>query len=259
MNKVLTIAGSDCSGGAGIQADLKTFAAFKEYGMSVITAITVQNTMGVRGVFDIPDVTIKDQLEAVMDDIFPDAVKIGMVSRIQTIEVIVEAIKKYSCKNIVVDPVMVSTSGARLLQEEAVFAVKNQLFTIADIITPNLFEGEILSEIKINDKKHMIAACEIIQRYYNGYILLKGGHLSDSSDDLLYHQGELLWIPGIRIKTNNTHGTGCTLSSAIAAGLGAGKTMEKSVERAKEFVTAALLDGLELGAGSGPLNHNIVF
>lgn len=259
MKKVLTLAGSDCSGGAGIQADLKTFAAFKTYGMSVITAITAQNTTGVREVFDIPVTTIENQLNAVMEDIFPDSIKIGMVSKSETVEVIWRSLKSFKCKNIVVDPVMVSTSGSKLLEDSAIDAVKEKLFEIADIITPNLFEGEILSKMSINSKKDMILACEKIQKYYNGYILLKGGHLLDSCDDLLYKDGSIFWINGERIANENTHGTGCTLSSAIAACLAGGNTMEDSVIYAKRFVSAAIADGLNLGQGRGPLNHNISF
>lgn len=259
MKKVLTIAGSDCSGGAGIQADLKTFAAFKTYGMSVITAITAQNTTGVREVFDIPVTTIENQLNAVMEDIFPDSIKIGMVSKSETIEVICRALKDFKCKNIVVDPVMVSTSGSKLLEDSAIDAVKEKLFEIADIITPNLFEGEILSKMSINSKKDMILACEKIQKYYNGYILLKGGHLLDSCDDLLYKDGNAFWIKGERISNENTHGTGCTLSSAIAACLAKGSTANESAAYAKRYVSAAIADGLNLGQGRGPLNHNISF
>lgn len=259
MNKVLTIAGSDCSGGAGIQADLKTFAGFKQYGMSVITAITAQNTTGVREVYSIPDATVKNQLDAVMEDIFPDAIKIGMVSQQGTIDVIVDCIKKYGCKNVVVDPVMVSTSGCKLLDDDAIYAVKSRLFSVADVITPNLYEGEIISGIKIETKEDMVKACDVISKFYTGYILLKGGHLKDSCDDLLYHNGNSLWITGQRINSDNTHGTGCTLSSAIAAGLAKGQSMEDSVRNAKAFVFAALKDSLNLGKGNGPLNHNIVF
>ena len=249
MKKVLTIAGSDCSGGAGIQADLKTFAAFKTYGMSVITAITAQNTTGVREVFDIPVNTIENQINAVMEDIFPDSIKIGMVSKSETIEVIWRSLKAFKCKNIVVDPVMVSTSGSKLLEDSAIDAVKEKLFEIADIITPNLFEGEILSKMSINSKKDMILACEKIQKYYNGYILLKGGHLLDSCDDLLYKDGSIFWIKGERISNENTHGTGCTLSSAIAACLAKGSTANESASYAKRYVSAAIADGLNLGQG----------
>lgn len=259
MEKVLTIAGSDCSGGAGIQADLKTFAAFKTYGMSVITAITAQNTMGVTDVHDIPDSIIKAQLVAVMEDIFPDSIKIGMVSKTETVEVICQALREYNCKNVVVDPVMVSTSGCKLLQDDAIEAVRTELFACADIITPNLFEGEILSGMKINGKKDMIIACEKIQKDYNGYVLLKGGHLTDSSDDLLYKDGNAIWIEGDRIANENTHGTGCTLSSAIAAGLARGMDVEGAVRLAKKYVAAAISYGLDLGKGRGPLNHNINF
>lgn len=259
MKKVLTIAGSDCSGGAGIQADLKTFSAFDTYGMSVITAITAQNTMGVFEVHDIPDDIIKAQLKAVMEDIFPDSIKIGMVSKKETVEVICQALLEYKCKNIVVDPVMVSTSGYKLLQDSAIEAVRTSLFACADIITPNLFEGEILSDMKIEGKKDMIIACEKIQKDYNGYILLKGGHLADSSDDLLYKNGDVLWIKGSRIANENTHGTGCTLSSAIAAGLAKGLDVKDAVTQAKGYVAAAIAYGLDLGKGRGPLNHNINF
>lgn len=259
MKKVLTIAGSDCSGGAGIQADLKTFSAFKVYGMSVITAITAQNTCGVSEVLDIPDGTVKSQLIAVMEDIFPDAIKIGMVSRKETIKVICGILSKYQCQNVVVDPVMVSTSGCKLLADDAIDAVKNMLFKYAKVITPNLFEGEILSNIKINSKEDMVKTCEKIQTWYNGYILLKGGHLQDCCDDLLYKDGCLTWIEGKRIDNENTHGTGCTLSSAIASCLAEGMDMKESVTMAKKYVTTAISYGLDIGKGRGPLNHNVSF
>ncbi len=255
MKKVLTIAGSDCSGGAGIQADIKTITAHKMYAMSAITALTAQNTTGVYGVQEASPEFVAQQLDCIFTDIFPDAVKIGMVSNARIIEVIVEKLKKYNARNIVVDPVMVSTSGCRLLNDDAMEAVINKLIPAADIITPNIPEAEALCGMKIDTTGGMEAAAEKISEALPGSVLIKGGHLSHTADDLLYSKGKAIWFRGERINSPNTHGTGCTLSSAIACNLANGLTMEQSVKNGKAYVTGALNAGLDLGQGSGPLDH----
>ncbi len=255
MKKVLTIAGSDCSGGAGIQADIKTMTAHRIYAMSAITALTAQNTTGVYGVFEASPEFVAQQLDCIFTDIFPDAVKIGMVSNSKIIEVIVEKLKQYNAKNIVVDPVMVSTSGSKLLSDEAMNAVITKLLPIADIITPNIPEAEALTDIKVETTQDMLVAAEKISSMLKGSILIKGGHLTDTADDLLYANGQPYWVKGERINNPNTHGTGCTLSSAIACSLANGFSVEQSVKNAKAYITGALKDGLDLGQGSGPLNH----
>ncbi len=255
MIKVLTIAGSDSSGGAGIQADLKTMAAHGVYGMSVITALTAQNTTGVYGVFDVDPTFVAAQLDAVFSDIIPDAVKIGMVSNSRIIEVIVDKLREYRISNIVVDPVMVSTSGGKLLSDEAMEAVITKLIPIADLITPNIPEAEALTQGSIHGSDAMLLAAKKMESMLSGAVLLKGGHRSDSCDDLLHHQGQSLWIKGVRIDNPNTHGTGCTLSSAIACNMAAGDTLEESVRKAKEYLNGALRAQLNLGRGRGPLDH----
>lgn len=255
MQKVLTIAGTDPSGGAGAQADLKTFMAHKVYGMSVITALVAQNTCGVRDIMNVTPEFLRQQFDCVLEDIFPDAVKIGMVSQPELIEVIVEKLKQYQVKNIVVDPVMVSTSGDRLLAEKALMLLQTTLLPLAQIITPNIPEAEVLCGFHITSKEDMIKAATVIAQNYQGYILIKGGHFKDCADDLLYHANEILWLPCEKIQNPNTHGTGCTLSSAIASNLALGYDIKTSVKNAKAYITGALQDGLDLGKGSGPLNH----
>lgn len=255
MKTVLTIAGSDSSGGAGIQADLKTYAAFGVYGMSAITAITAQNTLGVTKIQDIDTEVVAAQLDAVFTDIFPDAVKIGMVSSSAIIDVIAEKLKFYGAQKVVLDPVMVSTTGFRLLDEAAQTSLLTRLLPQTDIITPNMAEGEILAGMKISDRAEMSAAAQIIAADFDGAVLLKGGHLPDEAADLLYRGGTETWFVNARIETENTHGTGCTLSSAIAAGLALGEDLATSVGNAVAYVHGALADGLELGHGNGPLNH----
>ncbi|MDD2569114.1 MAG: bifunctional hydroxymethylpyrimidine kinase/phosphomethylpyrimidine kinase, partial [Clostridia bacterium] len=222
MKTALTVAGSDCSGGAGIQADLKTFTAHKVYGMSVITAITAQNTYGVYGVENVSPEFVEAQFKAVFSDIFPEAVKIGMVSSVDLVKIISKALLENKAKNIVLDPVMVSTSGYKLISDNAINALKEELLSVADIITPNLPEAEVLSSIIIRDKSDMLKAAEVIAKHTTAYILIKGGHSDSNCDDMLYHNGEVVWFKGKRINTKNTHGTGCTLSSAIAASLALG-------------------------------------
>ena len=255
MKTVLTIAGSDCSGGAGIQADLKTIAAHGLYGMSAITALTAQNTTGVYGISETTGEFLASQLDCIFQDIYPDAVKIGMVSSQEIIKVIAEKLREYEAKNIVIDPVMVATSGSALMVEGAGKALLEELFPLVTVLTPNIPEAEALSQTKIRNGQDMEEAARIISSFTGGAVLVKGGHLSESADDLLYEQGKSIWLPGERVDNSNTHGTGCTLSSAIACGLAGGKSLEDSVKGAKAYITGALKAGLDLGKGSGPLNH----
>ncbi len=255
INTVLTIAGSDSSGGAGIQADLKTMLANGVYGMSAVTALTAQNTTGVTAISEVMGEFLGQQLDAVFTDIFPDAVKTGMVANQQLIEVIAQKLRFYNAKNIVVDPVMVATSGARLISEEAVCALKEKLLPLAAVVTPNIPEAEVLSGMRITNEAHMEAAAGAIAEAYGCAVLLKGGHSADNANDLLYVNGEMVWYEGIRINNPNTHGTGCTLSSAIASNLAKGHTLQQAVRLAKEYISGALGSMLNLGKGSGPLNH----
>lgn len=255
MKKVLTIAGSDCSGGAGIQADIKTMTAHKVYAMSAITALTAQNTTGVYGVLESTPEFLEQQLDCIFKDIFPDAIKIGMVSSIPLIDVIVKKLTEYNAKNIVVDPVMFSTSGHALMCSDAMDTLKNKLIPLADIITPNISEAEALCGFSIENTEQMLEAAKVISSLLNGSVLIKGGHLTDSADDLLYIDGKVTWFKGEKINNPNTHGTGCTLSSAIASNLALDFNMNDSVKNAKSYITGALKANLDLGAGSGPLNH----
>ncbi len=255
MKKVLTIAGSDCSGGAGIQADIKTITVHKMYAMSVITALTAQNTLGVTDIMNVTNDFTGRQLDAVFTDIFPDSVKIGMVSSGEIIKVIAEKLKYYNAKNIVLDPVMVSTSGHSLISEEAKKTLVEKLIPLADIITPNIPEGEVLSGIEIKNKDDMLRAAEIISEGCNGAVLLKGGHFVCDATDLLYNKGKVTWLEAKKIDNPNTHGTGCTLSSAIACNLANGAEMEEAVQKAKEYLAGAIGAMLNLGRGSGPLEH----
>ncbi len=256
MRTVLSIAGSDCSGGAGIQADLKTISVHKLYGMSVITALTAQNTTGVSHIYEVSPVFVGQQLDMVFRDIYPDAIKIGMVADPSIIEVIADKLTQYRARNIVLDPVMISTSGSRLMKEETVDVLVHRLLPLADIITPNIPEAEVLSRIPILTKEDMVAAARRIRESYSGDILIKGGHLKDRSDDLLYTGDSVHWFTQEQINNPNTHGTGCTLSSAIACNLAEGRNIMESVAAAKEYITGALRAGLDLGMGSGPLNHS---
>lgn len=258
MYKVLTIAGSDCSGGAGIQADIKTITAHKMYAMSAITALTAQNTTGVYGVSEVSPEFVGKQMDCIMTDIMPDAVKIGMVSSKKNIEVIAERLKEYKATNVVLDPVMISTSGSKLISDDAIQVLCKNLMPVATIITPNIKEAECLSNVVISNKEDMLEAARNIAEFFDGYILIKGGHLEDCADDLLYFQGQTVWFEGERVKNDNTHGTGCTLSSAIACNLAAGYGLDESIENAKRYITGALKVGLNLGKGDGPLNHMYV-
>lgn len=252
---VLTVAGSDPTGGAGFQADLKTFAAHKKYGMTVITAVIAQNTMSVDYIEEVSKHGVEAQFKSVFDDIVPDAVKIGMVSNIEIIKAISESLKKYNAKNIVMDPVMVSTSGFKLLNDNAIEALKENLFPLARVITPNVPEAEILSEMTIKNEEDMIKAAEKIGREGNFSVLIKGGHLVNDAVDILYENGTVIRIAEERVETKNTHGTGCTLSSAIACNLADAYSLEESIRRAKKYLVDAMKNDLDLGHGSGPLNH----
>ncbi len=256
MKTALTIAGSDCSGGAGIQADLKTMTMNGVYGMSAITALTAQNTTGVKSIQEATPEFLKDQLEAVFEDIFPDAVKIGMVSSSELIHVIADQLRAYKAHNIVVDPVMVATAGSALIQTDAVQTMAKELLPLADLVTPNIPEAEVLSGMTIGSKEDMQTAAKQIGDRYGCAVLLKGGHSINDANDLLYTQGKLHWFEGKRIDNPNTHGTGCTLSSAIAANLAKGFSLAESVQRAKEYISGALAAMLDLGKGSGPMKHN---
>lgn len=255
MKTALSIAGSDCSGGAGIQADLKTMTMNGVYAMSVITTLTAQNTTGVMGISEVSPDFLKKQIDAVFTDIQPDAVKIGMVAGSTLIEAIAERLRYYKAKNVVVDPVMAATSGTGLIESDAVAALKRELFSLAALVTPNIAEAEILSGMTIHGKEDMVAAAKLIGDGCGCAVLLKGGHSVGNADDLLYENGDCLWFEGRRIDNPNTHGTGCTLSSAIAANLAKGFDLAQSVARAKEYISGALGAMLDLGKGFGPLNH----
>lgn len=255
MRTVLTIAGSDSGGGAGIQADIKTMTANGVYAMSAITALTAQNTMGVRAIQEVEPEFMKHQLDAVFEDIFPDAVKIGMVSSAKLVEVIADRLEFYKAGNIVVDPVMVATSGSRLIESAGVKALAERLLPLANLVTPNIPEAEVLSGIAVHTKEDMMHSAALIGDRYGCAVLLKGGHRADSADDCLYSRGVCTWFEGERIDNPNTHGTGCTLSSAIASGLAKGLSVEESVRQAKNYLSGALAAMLNLGKGRGPINH----
>ena len=255
MRTALTIAGTDPSGGAGIQADLKTMTAHRVYGMSAITAVVAQNTTGVTGIMEVTPEFLAEQLDDVFTDIFPDAVKIGMVSSSALIRVIAEKLKQYHAKNIVLDPVMVATAGSKLISDEAISTLKEMLIPLADVITPNIPEMEVLSGMTIQTDKDMERAAKSVGDTCHCAVLCKGGHQLNDANDLLYAEGEIFWFYGKRIATSNTHGTGCTLSSAIASNLAKGRGLAESVRRAKVYLSGALGDMLDLGKGSGPMNH----
>ena len=255
MNTALTIAGSDSSGGAGIQADIKTMTANGVYAMSAITALTAQNTTGVQGIFEVTPEFLSLQLDSIFTDIRPDAVKIGMVSSSGLISAIAEKLKEYKAENIVVDPVMVATSGARLISEDAISTLKAELLPLAKVLTPNIPETEALADMKVSSADDMEKAAKLISEKYGCAVLCKGGHSLNDANDLLYADGKSHWFNGKRIDNPNTHGTGCTLSSAIASNLAKGYDLKTSVERAKEYISGALAAMLDLGKGSGPMNH----
>ena len=259
MKKVLSIAGSDSSGGAGIQADIKTIMAHGSYAMTVITVLTAQNTTGVYGISEVAPEFVENQLDCVFTDIFPDAVKIGMVYSAAIIGSIAKKLKQHQARNIVLDPVMVATSGGRLLSDDSIESLKAELMPLADLITPNIPEAECLCGFGIHSRLDMVRAAKKIAATYGGSILIKGGHLYESADDFLLIQGhkgsEEVWFPGVKIDNPNNHGTGCTLSAAIACNLAAGADIKTAVKKAKNYVSGALAANLDLGHGSGPLDH----
>ena len=255
MRTAFTIAGSDSSGGAGIQADIKTMMANGVFAMSAITALTAQNTTGVEAILNATPEFLGQELDCIFTDIYPDAVKIGMVSDKELICMIAAKLKQYDAKNVVVDPVMVATSGARLISEDAIETLKAELFPLAKILTPNIPETEELTGMKITSAADMEAAAKKISETYHCAVLCKGGHKLNDANDLLWSEGKGRWFSGKRIDNPNTHGTGCTLSSAIASNLAKGFDLETSVERAKDYISGALAAMLDLGKGSGPMDH----
>jgi hydroxymethylpyrimidine/phosphomethylpyrimidine kinase len=258
--KVLTIAGSDSGGGAGIQADLKTFSAIGCYGMSVITALTAQNTQGVNAIHAVPQAFAVEQIEAVLSDIGADAIKIGMLYSAELIEAVAQALKKHGARKIVLDPVMVAQSGDKLLQEDAIEAIKTHLMPLADVVTPNIPEASVLCGRPLTQWSDIESAAETLAKYGSRSILIKGGHGDErKSTDLLFLSGEgrFVSLEADRIETRNNHGTGCTLSSAIASYLAKGNDIEKSVQMAKEFINHAITAGAhyKIGHGHGPVHH----
>ncbi|MGF6907519.1 bifunctional hydroxymethylpyrimidine kinase/phosphomethylpyrimidine kinase [Fusobacterium sp. PH5-44] len=258
MKCVLTIAGSDCSGGAGIQADLKTITTHKLYGMSVITALTAQNTTGVYGIMEVTSEFVAKQIDCIFNDIRPHAVKIGMVSNTEIIKIIASKLKEYNATNIVIDPVMVSTSGSKLMNKDAYDALVNDLLPLGTVITPNIPEAEVFTGVKIENKNDMEEAMKILSKIAQGAILIKGGHLENSADDLLWNNSKKIWYHSERKNNTNTHGTGCTLSSAIACNLALNFSLEESIKNAKNYIIELLKSTMNLGQGSGPLEHTIV-
>lgn len=255
MRTALSIAGSDSCGGAGIQADIKTMTMNGVYAMSAVTALTAQNTTGLTGIMEVTADFLRQQIDAVFEDIYPDAVKIGMVSSAELIEVIAERLIAHKAKSIVVDPVMVATSGSALMKTDAVSMLMSKLFPLAAVITPNIPETEVLSGMKVRTKEDMQKAAKMIGDSCGCAILVKGGHCVNDANDLLYADGKWRWFEGKRIDNPNTHGTGCTLSSAIASNLAKGFSLEESVQRAKDYISGALAAMLDFGKGSGPINH----
>ena len=255
MKVVLSIAGSDSSGGAGIQADIKTILANKCYAETAVTALTAQNTKGVIDIMNVTPKFLANELDQIFQDIRPDAVKIGMVSDKELIKVIRDKLIEYDAKNIVLDPVMVATSGAKLISDDAEYALISLLLPLADIITPNIPEAEVLSGISIKDEKDMEEAIKIIVAKTKKACLLKGGHRINDANDLLYYEGKYIWIKGERINNPNTHGTGCTLSSAIASNLSKGYKLDEAIRRSKAYLSSCLKAMLDLGEGSGPMDH----
>ena len=254
MYTALTIAGSDSSGGAGIQADIKTMTANGVYAMSAITALTAQNTTGVTDIMEVTPEFLAEELDRIFTDIYPDAVKTGMVSSSALIETIADKLTAYHTRNIVVDPVMVATSGAKLISDDAIGTLKTKLLPLATVITPNIPEAEVLSGMEIKTEADMEKAAEIICKTFGCAVLLKGGHQLNDANDLLWQKDkEPVWFHGKRIDNPNTHGTGCTLSSAIASNLAKGRSLETSVQYAKNYISGALAAMLDLGKGSGPM------
>ena len=256
MKSVLSIAGSDSSGGAGIQADIKTIQAHHLFAQTAITALTAQNTTGVYGVLDVEPAFVEQQIDVVFEDIRPDAVKIGMVSSPMIVDAIVDALVRNGATNIVVDPVMVATSGSELSSDEAVVALREKLIPLAAVITPNMPEAEVLFGAHIENAADQERAAVEIARATGVAVLVKGGHGENDANDVLARpDGTVTWFEGERVDTANTHGTGCTLSSAIACGLAVGKPLDEAVKSAKDYIIGALSAGLDLGRGSGPMDH----
>lgn len=255
MYKVLTIAGSDCSGGAGVQADIKTITAHGMYAMSAITSLTAQNTTGVYDVMDATPEFLAKEIDCIFQDIFPDAVKIGMVSDKMLINVIAKKLKEYKPKNIVLDTVMVATSGSPLLKPDSIDALVGELIPLADVITPNIPEAEVLGNCKIENEEDLRNTAFALYNKYGCNVLIKGGHLSDTATDVLCYKGQITDFKGERIDNENTHGTGCTLSSAIACNLAKGLELPDAIRNSKKYLVGALKDNLNLGKGNGPLNH----
>ena len=255
LRTALTIAGSDSGGGAGIQADLKTFTAFGVYGMTVITSVTAQNTQGVLEIHDLPAAFVSRQLEAVLSDLPVDAAKTGMLSNAGIIRAVATRFRDQRIKNLVVDPVMVAKSGHRLLREDALKALREELLPLAAVLTPNLPEAEVITGVKISGLEDMHRAAEQIHRLSPASVLIKGGHLEGRAVDVLFDGSDFTELPADRVSTRHTHGTGCTLSAAITAALAAGQTIPQAVALAKDFITRAIREAPGLGHGHGPLNH----
>ncbi|MGO4936532.1 bifunctional hydroxymethylpyrimidine kinase/phosphomethylpyrimidine kinase [Fundicoccus sp. Sow4_H7] len=256
MKTALTIAGSDSSGGAGIQADLKTFLANDVYGMSAITAITAQNTTGVQQAYVLEADLLEAQIRSVFDDIRPDAIKIGMAGNAASIRAMTNVLEEYQAENIVIDPVMVATSGASLFDQDNATTYYHELFPLATVITPNIPEAESIQKIQIKTASDMEEAAINMSKRFNTAVLLKGGHLKNQEAiDVLAVGSDIYWFENKRIDNPNTHGTGCTLSSAIAANLAKGYLLTDSIDKAKKYLTAAIEAQLDLGRGSGPLDH----
>jgi hydroxymethylpyrimidine/phosphomethylpyrimidine kinase len=255
--KALTIAGSDSGGGAGIQADLKTFTAFKVYGMSAVTALTAQNTVGVQGVFEIPPEFIEKQIESILSDMGTDAVKTGMLSNSKIVKTVAVTLRKHQITTLVVDPVMIAKSGDSLLAESARKAIKEDLIPLAQVITPNLFEAETLLDRKVENLEEMKSAARDLQQLGCRWVVVKGGHLSNESQavDVVYNGKDFHLLKSARFASKNTHGTGCTFASAIAASLAKGAEPLDAIKKAKEFITEAIRTGLPIGKGHGPTNH----
>ncbi len=259
MRTALAIGGSDSSGGAGIQADIKTMTANGVYAMSAVTALTAQNTTGVYGILEVSPEFLENQLDCIFTDIYPDAVKIGMLFSGDLIRAVAGKLHRYKAKHVVLDPIMVSSSGTRLMQEDAVRIMQEELFPLAEVITPNIPEAEVLTGGRIQGTEEMEQAAKRLSEKWHCAVLCKGGHRSGDANDLLYWAGEASWIEGERINNPNTHGTGCTLSSAIASNLAKGDELHVAVKKAKKYLSLALFAQLDLGRGAGPMNHAFAY
>ncbi len=255
MHKSLTIAGSDSGGGAGIQADLKAFAALGVYGTSAITALTAQNTVGVQAVYPVEPEFVGQQIDSIMSDIGTDAAKTGMLFSAAIIEKVAERVRRWNVEKLVVDPVMVAKSGDRLLQGDAIDALKRLILPLAYVVTPNLGEASVLAGSEVGDKPAMQEAARAIHALGAKIVVVKGGHLTDCADDLVYDGSTMHWLPAERIDTPHTHGTGCTFSAAIAAFLAKGYAPLEAIARAKDYLTAALRNAKAVGAGHSPVHH----